>query len=53
MLVAEFWGPPLPDDTELPGPPVIEEVVELEPVGVGAAAGPVPAPDAIPNEGIG
>lgn len=52
-LAAEVWGLPLPDDAELPVPPVIDEAEELVPVGVGATAGPVPAPEAVPSEGVG
>lgn len=52
MLVAEICGPPLPDDAELPTPPVTE-AEELVLVRVGAAVGPVTAPDAVPSEGVG
>ena len=53
MLVAEICGPPLPHYVERPAPPVIEDAEGLVPVGVGGAAGPVPAPDGVPSEGVG
>ena len=52
-LATEVWGLPVPDDAELPVPPVIDGAEELLSVGVEATAGPVPAPEAVPSEGVG